>query len=439
MTTHKTNRRVDTPTKGDILEKQETELHPTSNVEPEASQPHLQDEDFSDAPSARRKLFSFGLPAAAALVLSACGKAVTGGGKRTFSKEGQTGNGLATGAAPGNNNGGNPDGNPNGGNPDDGNPNAGNPDGGNPDNPLGNGNTDGTEGNPPAGGENPGPDYTDPKVTTLNPCDGIGIDIVNTAAMTDDTQLIDEIAGTKALKIWGRSSSALVALKLNSNVPAGSSVILAAPTDDPNQHRVLAVRSVMNTEVDVSGAAAMIAFDAVNLSGLTSLLVAVIEPMGASRKHLVSSGVAPDSPASGRFQTMHDGKPVYDAQVALLPDEGNAKLSGRLAEYSANFPISGGGFGFSIGTDEVFQAVNLRTDGYLTSGPSESAHIAHAETTWSFPAAFSSSTVLDLLGRDISASFQSGKTSALKDYCNFVVLTPSADGEVYFRYVIGVG
>lgn len=392
----------------------------------------------------RRRLFSLGLPAAAAF-LAACGKTRVAGGSRKLNKDTDLDDDDANGVNASRNNGNGTGDDPNG----DGSGRNGNSSGDGTQ-PGGDGlGGDGVLGNPndnTNGGGGNGTDSGDGDGTMGGgmgtgpmPCDGIGIDVINTINIMDSPDLIALIDAAPAVKIWGRSKSAMVVLAMNPALPIGTSVMIAAPTDNPNLKRVLAARTILNSEVDLTGNFATISVDSLNLSGLTKLVVIVVEPDGTSSKQEISSGVSPASATSGRYATTFDGKPVYDAQVAFLASEGTPDLDNRMTEYMQKFPTGSAGFSFNRDTADALQAVNVRTDGYLTAGVQETAHIATAQTTWGFPSALSSARVCDLLERDVSAMFSGSETTALKDDYTFVVYIPSSDEKIYFRYIVGVG
>jgi hypothetical protein len=277
------------------------------------------------------------------------------------------------------------------------------------------------------------------------PCDPAGLGMVDLGKIATDPTLI-EGSVANGVKIWGRQSSALIAISLKKTIEQGSTVILSVPSiDGPAMGRVITARQIINSEVDLTGATSLVSFDNINLSGISKLTLVLVPPAGAPSKIDIESKTTEFHPQSKRFATRFKDKPVVDVQLGALPD--SEGLAASLANLSGASPIFGGqtnGFGFSRDTSAAFRAVNIRTAGYITDASgSETAHVSHALTGWDFPAKFKTSgtIVTDLLERDISSRFAAATTTALRDDYVFVVYVPdnATTPTLYFRHIISVG
>jgi hypothetical protein len=277
------------------------------------------------------------------------------------------------------------------------------------------------------------------------PCDPAGLGMVDLGKIAADPTLI-EGSVADGVKIWGRQSSALIAISLKKTIEQGSTVILSVPSiDGPAMGRVIAARQIIDREVDLTGATSLVTFDNINLNGIAKLTIVLVPPNGAPSKIDIESKTTEFHPQSKRFATRFKDKPVVDVQLGALPD--SEGLAGSLANLSGASPIFGGqtnGFGFDRDTTAAFRAVNIRTAGYITDASgSETAHVSHALTGWDFPAKFKTSgtVVTDLLERDISSRFAGATTTALRDDYVFVVYVPdnATTPTLYFRHIISLG
>lgn len=377
------------------------------------------------AGSGRRGLLALGMPLAFAGLLSACGKVVFGGTStriKRVPKAGANGNpdgdGDASGdtsASEGKNSGGVGDGY-------------------------------GTEGGGSGSPSNsPNPDGELPH------CDPAGLGIVDLSKIETDPTLIvppPAVNGVtlEGVKIWGRQSSALIALSLKKSIEQGSTLILTSPlTDNPAMGRVLGSRQIMNAAVDISSPSSLVWFDNINLSGITKLTLVLVPVTGMPAKIDIENKTTEFHAQSKRFARQFRAKPVVDIQLGALSDaEGIAPAAIQsFADHSPIFGEEKNGFGFARVTIQAFRATNIRTAGYVDKGNEETAHIAHARTNWNFPDKFKGKNtfVTDLLERDISALFVGATTTALRDEYTFVVYIPDdADNPtLYYRTMISVG
>lgn len=369
--------------------------------------------------SSRRRSFALGFSLGLASFLSACGKSVFGGEARKV-KPNPEGSVAADASA------GNSDANGGG--------NGGGSGGG-----TGGPATDGGGGG--GGGTDPkDPDRKYSTESAAGPCDGVALSTVDVSKVESDNSILASDPATR-FKFWGREESALLALQLGSSVTVGSTIILLNPTSSiQGMSDVIAMRQILDASVDVSDPTSMVLFDNLNLSGISRLIVAIIEPSESMSKTEITDIQKLLHPQSKRFASQFRGKPVIDLQMSFLPDqEGLGNAISAIADHCPIFGGEGNGFGVARNTDQAFQARSLRTSGYLGAGEAETAHITHSKSNWSFPSKFSAANtiVTDLLEREISDRFSGSTTTVLKDECNFVVYVPS--NERYFRFIVTVG
>jgi hypothetical protein len=283
--------------------------------------------------------------------------------------------------------------------------------------------------------------------TVLPSCEPAGLGMIDFSEIpVDPTLLAPSIS--EGIKIWGRQSSALIALSLRKTIEQGSTIIISVPSvDNPNLGRVLAARHITNAEVDVSAPTSLVVFDNINLGGVAKLSLVLVPPSGTPVRIDITNKTTEFHPQSKRFATRYNNKPVVDIQLGFLPDiEGLGTALGKFSE-GIHSPIFGGeanGFGFNRDTTSAFRAINIRTAGYIndTTG-AETAHVAHAMTSWKFPGKLKSSgtIVTDLLERNISSKFSASTTTALREDYTFVVYVPDnpTAPTVYFRTIISLG
>jgi hypothetical protein len=276
--------------------------------------------------------------------------------------------------------------------------------------------------------------------------------------------------GHKNLKIWGRRDNALVAFILPPDVPVGSSVMLSVPKsataqglvddghDSDESAVVLASKLVMHQEIDVVALSSMIIFENISFEFLSqrnpNLIVVISGPNGYSKQLVFENVIGSHHEKSKRYAFLFKNKPVVDIQVSFLPDEDALLSSLEKSNYSKadSVPVFGGdanGFGHARNSFEAIVAENLRTAGYQSSSatpnvnPSETAHITHALTQWSFPQKFKSAgtVITNLLEKDLTSEFSQGTTNYLKnEYC-YVIYKPNdaVNPTVYYRYMVQLG
>jgi hypothetical protein len=387
------------------------------------SSPFKTDTDQTSAGERRRGLLALSMPLALAGFLAACGKVGFGGTTTTVKKVVKKQDEASRGAV-------------DGGAADGGDESLDYGDGTGTQEEKTGGAGEGTEGQPTP---SPSPDAVVP------PCDPAGLGMVDLGKIATDPTLI-EPSVAEGVKIWGRQSSALIAISLKKTIEQGSTIILSIPPiDGPAMGRVIAARQIIDREVDLTGSTSLVTFDNINLNGIAKLTLVLVPPTGAPSKIEIESKTTEFHPQSKRFASRFKEKPVVDVQLGALPD--SEGLAASLASLSGASPIFGGqtnGFGFDRDTTAAFRAVNIRTAGYITDASgAETAHVAHAQTTWQFPAKLKASgtIVTDLLERDISARFSGTTTTALRDDYVFVVYVPdnATTPTLYFRHIISLG
>jgi hypothetical protein len=382
------------------------------------SSPVKRETDQTSPGERRRGLLALSMPLALAGFLAACGKVGFGGTTTTVKKVVKKQDEASRGAVDGG----------------DGSLDYG--DGNETQEEKTGGAGDGAQGQPTL---SPSPDAVVP------PCDPAGLGMVDLGKIAADPTLI-EPSVAEGVKVWGRQSSALIAISLKKTIEQGSTIILCIPPiDGPAIGRVIAARQIIDREVDLTGTTSLVTFDNINLNGIAKLTLVLVQPTGAPSKIDIESKTTEFHPQSKRFATRFKGKQVVDVQLGALPD--SEGLSASLASLSGASPIFGeqtNGFGFNRDTTAAFRAVNIRTAGYIADASgAETAHVAHAQTTWQFPAKLKASgtIVTDLLERDISARFTGTTTTALRDDYVFVVYVPdnAASPNIYFRHIISLG